>query len=250
MKAQLKPHNGTPTVFLDDQPVFFGVHLVGYMYPDKPNEHQDIARKYAAAGIHIYSVDNLTHEWVGPRPEDEGQFDFAPVRPRLQSYIDVDPQAKFLMRVGLDTRWSPSSWCNAAYPDEVEMLSDGTRWGQSFASQIWREQVATLLRALIDHLREIGLYDRVLGFQIGAGSSGEWIKDVSLHAAGHHRLTALPCGGTSALGCASATTAKPLCRPPGTTRPSRSTRPPCPRPTSSRARSPATPSATRAASRR
>lgn len=178
MKAQLKQHNGTPTVFLDDQPAFFGCHLVGYMYPDKPNEHQHIARKYAEAGIHIYSVDNLTHEWVGPHPEREGQFDFAAVAPRLQSYIDVDPQATFLMRVGLDTRWAPSSWFNEAFPDEVEVLSDGTRWGHSFASRIWREHAQDALRALIRHLREIGLYDRVLGFQIGAGSSGEWIKDV------------------------------------------------------------------------
>jgi hypothetical protein len=178
MKAQLKHHNGTPTVFLDDQPAFFGCHLVGYMYPDKPNEHQHIARKYAEAGIHIYSVDNLTHEWVGPGPDREGQFDFAPLVPRLQSYIDVDPQATFLMRVGLDTRWAPSSWFNAAYPDEVEVLSDGTRWGHSFASKIWLEHAQGALRALIAELRRTGLYDRVLGFQIGAGSSGEWIKDM------------------------------------------------------------------------
>jgi hypothetical protein len=32
VKAQLKLHNGTPTVFLDDQPTFFGCHLVGYMF--------------------------------------------------------------------------------------------------------------------------------------------------------------------------------------------------------------------------
>jgi hypothetical protein len=178
MKAQLKLHNGTPTVFLDDQPAFFGCHLVGYMYPDRLTEHQPYARRYAEAGIHIYSVDSLTHEWPGPRPGHAGHYDFTLVGPRLQSYLDVDPQALFLLRVGLDTRWPPSDWFNAAYPDEVELLSDGTRWGQSFASTIWREQAKDLLRAFIDHLRAIGLYDRVVGFQIGAGSSGEWIKDV------------------------------------------------------------------------
>ena len=61
MKAQLKPHNGTPTLFLDDQPAFFGDQLVGYMYPDNVNEHQPYSQKYGDAGVHIYSFDCLTH---------------------------------------------------------------------------------------------------------------------------------------------------------------------------------------------
>jgi hypothetical protein len=59
------------------------------------------------------------------------------------------------------------------------VLSDGARWAQSFASTLWRAQVNDLLRAFIGHLKSVGLYDRVVAFQIGAGSSGEWIKDTS-----------------------------------------------------------------------
>ena len=40
-------------------------------------------------------------------------------------------------------------------------------------------QACDLLVAFIDDIKAKGLYDRVLAFQIGAGSSGEWIKDVS-----------------------------------------------------------------------
>ena len=179
MKVQLKPHNGTPTVFIDDEPAFFGCHLVGYMLPDKLLENQPFARKYSEAGVHIYSVDNFTHEWVGPRPGNPSQYDFTLVGQRLQSYIDVDPQAKFLMRMGVDTSWPPSNWFNTAYPDEVEVRSDGTRVFSSFASTVWRQQVTDLIRAFIAHLHEIGMYDRILAFQVGAGSSGEWIKDTS-----------------------------------------------------------------------
>lgn len=179
MKAQLKQYHGTPTVFLDDQPAFFGCHLVGSMDPENLNENQPIARKYAEAGVHIYSVDNMNQEWVGPRPGNPSPYDFTITARRMQSYIDVDPQALFLMRMGFETRWLQDSWWNKAYPDEVEILSDGARWGQSFASTIWRQQVNDLLRAFIAHLKEVGMYDRVLAFQVGAGSSGEWIKDTS-----------------------------------------------------------------------
>lgn len=179
MKVQLKQDHGTPTVFIDGNPIFFGCHLVGSMDPHNPNEHQGIVRKYAEAGVHIYSVDNLNPEWCGPRPGSPSPYDFSPVIPRLQSYIDVDPQAMFLMRMGLDTRSSPGDWWNLAYPDEVEVQSDGGRWCNSFASTIWVEQVNALLRAFIDHLKETGYYERVVGFQIGAGTNGEWIKDMS-----------------------------------------------------------------------
>ena len=179
MKSQLKLFNGTPTVFIDDKPAFFGCHLVGYMDPQKMNENQPIVHRYAEAGVHIYSVDSLTHEWVGPRPENPNPYDFSLVLPRLQSYIDPDPQALFLLRMGFETRWLPGNWWNETYPDEVEILSDGGRWGQSFASDVWLEQVKDLLEKFIEHLRKIGLYDRVVAFQVGAGSSGEWIKDTS-----------------------------------------------------------------------
>ena len=179
MKVKSRIHNGAPTIFIDGKAAFFGCHLVGYMMPDKLTEHQTIARRYAEAGVHIYSIDTLTHEWVGPGPDHTGDYDFSIVVPRMQSYIDVDPDACFLLRMCFETRWSPGDWWNSTYPDEVEVLSDGARWGQSFASDIWRKQVNDLLRAYIEYLKQAGMYDRVLGFQVDAGSSGEWIKDTS-----------------------------------------------------------------------
>ena len=179
MKAQLKMHNGTPTVFLNDQPAFFGCHLVGYMDPNNLDENQHIARKYAEAGVHIYSIDTLNVEWCGPHAGDPSHYDFSIVVPRMQSYIDVDPHATFLLRMCFETRWTPGNWWNQTYPDEVEVLSDGVRYTQSFASEVWKAQVHDFLRAYIEYLKSVGMYDRVMGFQVDAGSSGEWIKDMS-----------------------------------------------------------------------
>ena len=178
MKAQLKLHNGTPTVFFDDQPVFFGCHLVGYMVADNLKQHIPFAKQYANAGVTIHSVDNFTHEWVGPRPVSPAPYDFTLVEQRMRTFLEANPNALFLMRVGVDTGWVPSNWFNEAYPDEVELLSNGVQRSASFASARWRQLVNQLLRDFIAHLRAIGLYDRCVAFQIGAGSSGEWIKDV------------------------------------------------------------------------
>ncbi|NOR15432.1 MAG: hypothetical protein GQ544_06995 [Candidatus Aminicenantes bacterium] len=67
-------------------------------------------------------------------------------------------------------------WWHDMYPEEVEIASDGSKYRQSFASQIWREQAKDFLRGFIAHLQKIGLDDRVVAYQVGAGHTGEWVK--------------------------------------------------------------------------
>jgi len=179
MKAQLKLHNGTPTVFLDDLPAFFGCHLIGGIDPDEMLLQQPYMQRYRDAGVHLYSCGSPNDIWQPHQPGETVPYDFTVLDAGMQRYIDADPQALFLLRMQFDTRWSGNNWWNLAYPDEVEVLSNGERWGNSFASTIWQAQVGDVIRATVAHLREVGIYDRVIAFQLGAGSSGEWIKDMS-----------------------------------------------------------------------
>lgn len=179
MKAQVHNHNGTPTLFLDDQPVFTNIHWVGGIQPSGVKITQESIRAFARNGIHIYSIDAMGGEWRGPRPGDPSPYDFRETAPRLQQVLDADPDGMFLLRLGFETRYLPNNWWNTLYPDEVEVLSDGQRLSASYASQVWREQVQDLLRAYINHLRKTGLYDRVLAYQVAVGTCGEWIKDWS-----------------------------------------------------------------------
>ena len=179
MKTELKLHNGAPTVFFDGQPAFFGCHLVGYNDPATQKLNAPFIQRYKDAGVHIYSIDALTHEWVGPHAGSDSQYDYSLVIPRMQTYIDVDPDALFLMRVSFETRWLKDNWWSKLYPDEVELLSDGRRVGNSYASKIWQAQVSHFLADFIAYLKQVGLYDRTVAFQVDAGTSGEWIKDES-----------------------------------------------------------------------
>jgi hypothetical protein len=171
MKAQLKLHNGTPTVFLDDQPAFFGVHLIGGIDPDEMLLQQPWMRRYRDAGVHIYSCGSPNDIWQPHQAGDPVPYDFSVLDAGMQRYIDADGEALFLLRMQFDTRWSADNWWNKAYPAETELLSDGMRWGNSYASKIWQQQVCDVIRATMAHLKENGVYDRVLAIQLGAGSS-------------------------------------------------------------------------------
>ncbi|MCS6847612.1 MAG: hypothetical protein RMN52_07860 [Anaerolineae bacterium] len=194
MKAEIRSHNGTPTIFLNDRPVFANFNLLSPFDGDYREPSLPVARKFGELGIHLYSIDSIITEWCGPRKDDPSHYDFSTVGPRLHAILDQNPNAHFLLRMGFETRGLPGRWWNRAYPGELEIVAeeadslpeieryrsncveDANHITQSYASKIWQQHVKDLLRAYIRHLRSIGLYDRVIAYQIAAGASGEWVK--------------------------------------------------------------------------
>jgi hypothetical protein len=181
MKAHVRPHNGTPTLFLNGQPAYANIHLIGGLDPTPEGWAitEDAIRRYAANDIHIYSIDAAGDEWYGPRLADPDQFDYTPTAGRLQKILAVDPAALFLLRISFDTKFMAGNWWNLENPDEVDVMSDGQRLSASFASVAWHQRVQRFLRGYIAHLREAGLYDCVIAYQLCTGTCGEWIKDWS-----------------------------------------------------------------------
>ena len=177
MKAQVRQHNGTPTLFLDDQPVFADCQWVGsldaqWVTPDTLTA----IRAYRDSNIHIYSTDALAYEWTEPRADGGQRFDFSPLAERLQVVIKEDPQALFILRIMFETKYCINNWFNDRYPEELEGLSDGAVISASFASSVWQADVKEVLVAYIAYLRQAGLYEHVMAFQICTGVCGEWIK--------------------------------------------------------------------------
>jgi hypothetical protein len=172
--AQVKFHNGTPTLFLNGEPTFAGMCWVSTPSEEgwRDGEH---VRAVAEAGIHIYAFDaGKDFEWVEPRAGSTDPFDFSTVEARYGRIIGVDPRARFHLRLHFE--FQPGDWWMKANPAECEIASDGRPVGQSFASEVWRKQVNEFLKAYVAHLRRTGLIDRVTAFQPGAGHTGEWVK--------------------------------------------------------------------------
>ena len=189
MATQLRLHNGTPTPFIDDQPVF-----ASYVWAPTPTptEYPAAAQvaHYAAAGVHLHAFDaGIGREWCGPGPGHGGHFDFRMVEPSLQRVLEVDPEARFHLRINLEIH-PGTTWWHDLYPQELEIDSEGRPTTQSFASRLWREQSKDFLAHLVGHLIDVGLADRIFAYQTGAGHTGEWCKG----------LTSMrrPCGDYSA----------------------------------------------------
>jgi len=179
--AQVKLHHGTPTPFLDGKPVFAGMHWITTPAAEKWDD-ADQARSLAKQGIHIYAFEaGKGLEWVEPKPGRPDPFDFSTVEARYGRIIDADPLARFHLRCYLEV--PPDDWWMKAYPEECEITSEGKPFGQSFASEVWRNQAKDFLKAFIAHLQRTGLIDRVTAFQPGAGHTGEWVKgETSMYA--------------------------------------------------------------------
>jgi hypothetical protein len=176
-RAEVRPFNGSPALFLDGKPVFAAINWVSGPQADRW-DFEEQARRSAETGIHIYAFDvGKGTEWVGPGPGRPGDFDFSTVAARFGRVIKADPAALFHLRIYLET--GHDDWWEKAYPGECEILSDGRRNGMSFASKVWQEQAEEFLRAYIGHFKKTGLYDRVVAYQVGAGHTGEWVKGES-----------------------------------------------------------------------
>jgi hypothetical protein len=179
MKAHVKKHHGTPTLYLDGEPTFAGIHLLGGLDPNAVSINQGIIRAFAANNVHINSIEAVEGDWCGPRPGNPNPYDFSKTASRFQQVLDADPQALFLLRMGFETYWPHLNWWNELHLEELEILSDGRKVSASYASQVWQSDVREFLKAYIEHLRSVGLYDRVIAYQVGVGTCGEWIKSWS-----------------------------------------------------------------------
>lgn len=181
LRAEVKIHNRGPALFLNGRPTFPAIWWVSAPTPDKWDFSRQ-ARRSDETGIHIYAFDvGKGTEWIGPKTSPASPFDFSTVEARFGRILDADPDALFHLRIYLET--GHGDWWEKEYPQECEILSDGRRNGQSFASRVWREQAKEFLRAYAKHFEKIGLPERILSYQVGAGHTGEWVKgESSMHA--------------------------------------------------------------------
>ena len=199
---EVKDHNGAPTLFMDGEPAFPTIYLTMYNFPSayrrreaewegwQPWKEDRYFEAFRDAGFHFYSVFATAQfdEAYDPTTGEFPQEAFTRLD-NLRRCVEVDPEAKFLIRLWTEPRgegprlggswWSRDSGWIPQHVDECEVLepkAKGVYLTPSFASKVWLRDACKFVRALIRYLHEHDLNQYVLGYLVAAGDSEEWGK--------------------------------------------------------------------------
>lgn len=118
----------------------------------------------AGAGVHIHSF-TMPMPW--PRPGED--YEWTGVDTAVDRTIASDPEALLLPRFGME----PPEWWYEQHPGSEQVFSDGSSEGCSMASEEWRSEAETHLRALVRYCEE-KYGDHMLGYHPCGQNTGEW----------------------------------------------------------------------------
>ncbi|MCX5768836.1 MAG: beta-galactosidase [Candidatus Hydrogenedentes bacterium] len=121
------------------------------------------------AGVHIYSF-GMPMPW--PRAGTEP--DFSEVDRTIETTLREDPQALLLPRFDM----IPPGWWLDEHPGDRMLFDDGATVSVSVASEAWRAEMQTHLRALVRHC-EAKYGDHILGYHPCGQHTGEWFYERS-----------------------------------------------------------------------
>lgn len=162
--VRLPRRGGDPCLTINGQPTApFLCVFHGGLYPEL---HQEVA----AQGIHLYSDWFGTSIWSDLGHVEADRYDYAEYDRYFATILEADPEAQFLPHIGL----AAPLWWQKAHPEELTRYADGRSGPPSFASELWRRDMAADLRRLVAHLRHSPYADRILGVVFYSGYTAEW----------------------------------------------------------------------------
>ncbi len=171
--ARVGMHMGTPAMFVDDVPTAAMTYTTGW-----GKDYSRYFHDFGKAGVRFVSIiitPTTLPVWKGP-----GEFDFSTIDAVMTRVVANNPDALIFPRVDL---FSPP-WWNKLHPDELMRFDDGAtmkpmeRAGNtelpSWASEVWRKDVADCLRRMIAHIQSQPYGKRVVGYHLSSGGTNEW----------------------------------------------------------------------------
>lgn len=172
--AKVSMVNGTPQLLVNGAPtpplVFFFNNEVANPAPSV------FATQVAAAaknGVHIYSF--LAHwNWLGA--DANAKLDWSATDREFQRFIDLDPQAMFLVRIRSEPPGNWSGFAAAPAGDAVRFQDGRTETSAylSWGSQYFHDNSAANVRNFVKHYEADPIGKRILVYHVGGGSSNEW----------------------------------------------------------------------------
>ena len=139
----------------------------------KPDKKQQVLTR--DAGIHLWGVS-------GDLGFTEHGFDYSIFDANAEKYLSVDPNAWLIINYSVRSNYH--QWWMKAHPEACCRYEDGSDivndykgakgLRPSYASKVWRETYADVLRRFIRHLKTTPYAERIVGFHSINGISAEW----------------------------------------------------------------------------
>ncbi|WP_232016615.1 S-layer homology domain-containing protein [Paenibacillus baekrokdamisoli] len=154
--ATVEDLNGNPTLHVNGKPQ----PLIGWFQWDW---YPRMTQTANYAGIHIYQPRHTT-----------GYPTLEVWLPEMQKIAEKDPKAYFLPILWLGTDFSFGF--DSANAAEVN-VDKGASWGaNSYGSKEWKNRAELFLREQIRRYEASPMKDRILGYMLSGGSTGEWFN--------------------------------------------------------------------------
>lgn len=172
--SKIESLGGVPMLFVNDEPV---VPMAYITYYQEKNRYRD----FAQAGYSLFSVQMMfarrtVNEQFGLPPFYDGIYEneepnYAAIDRDIRRVLDACPNAYIFPRVNINL---PRRW-EREHPEEMCYEKYGEDYCACFASDAWAEEAKRLLRDFIGYIEKQDYRDRIVGYQISAGNTEEWI---------------------------------------------------------------------------
>ena len=174
MVAKVDIVNGLPAITINGAPI---PEMAYITYRPEFNKYED----FAAVGTKLFSVNlNFSEMPVNERAPvlvfQKGIFendepDFSIVDRNFDQIFDACPDAYIFPRVNinLSRKWEES------HPTELCQYGFNEKKRFSYASDKWAQDAKKYLSDLVNYIENSKYHDRVIGYQIAAGNTEEWL---------------------------------------------------------------------------
>lgn len=155
--AEVKLHNGVPTMHIDGQPCLYNriwafERLEGLF----PQKMKSIEHPFTTYELGV---------WAGP-----GRYDFTQADEANDKTFREHPDKFGNLRISL----TPPGWWLETHPEELQDHNGVRETGVSAASKHWWQDAGEYARAALDHLNQSGHARQIVHINLSAMHTGEW----------------------------------------------------------------------------
>ncbi len=175
LEAKVGSYKGRNVIFVNSKPMaplmYSGTEHSRETWVGQPRASIEA---FSALGYEIVQTDM----WLKYSLRPDGTLDVAGLRRQLAGILEVNPDAKLVVRINVSApRWwleqHPAERCKTTVEQPEKDVFGGNR-AESLASEAYAAFAGRYLKLFLEQLSQTPEGDRVIGFHIGGGVYGEW----------------------------------------------------------------------------